>query len=429
MGIERETLVTAYVASRISDDEVSVYNGGSKFLPGDVVPPQLRNLKPTTLATELRKLFLVSDNEAFNRCYDLAGPAGINAWADGRPPPHVILIDEDLDFDDDLRVENRGDHAFVVRHRLFTSATDADNPAYLPAVWANVRVTNVCGDIVDEESELQWVRLLPARRDPTVEDPRHPKRAPDRRRRRKRTKEDEKKQGKDEEERRVCGIGTAHITPAGVKVDAPLDCSTRNRATLDSLQAALVRIARPDLAPVADADAKHEPSEARGKPEPLSEPHRQLLLEVMSGYPRDSNDTAYDPGVYPDHYGKLFLRGLTRVVPQASLVVANKLGRAYGFSVDNAYVSDAKTGRGFFLAASVETNANGVVNDDVYEYESVADPFMENLAETIARWMFGKSDRAVGGEEAAELEQLRKIVGSEVSEDILKKLVKWKHNE
>lgn len=35
----------------------------------------------------------------------------------------------------------------------------------------------------------------------------------------------------------------------------------------------------------------------------------------------------------------------------------------------------------------------------------------------------------VGGEEAAELEQLRKIVGTKVNEDILKKLVKWKHHE
>ena len=68
--------------------------------------------------------------------------------------------------------------------------------------------------------------------------------------------------------------------------------------------------------------------------------------------------------------------------------VANKLGRAYGFSVDNAYVSDADTGRAFFLAACVETNANGVVNDDAYEYEEVADPFMENLAETVAKWLW-----------------------------------------
>jgi hypothetical protein len=43
-----------------------------------------RYAAPTTLAAELRKLFLVSDNEAFNRCYDIAGPAGINCWANNK---------------------------------------------------------------------------------------------------------------------------------------------------------------------------------------------------------------------------------------------------------------------------------------------------------------------------------------------------------
>jgi hypothetical protein len=80
--------------------------------------------------------------------------------------------------------------------------------------------------------------------------------------------------------------------------------------------------------------------------------------------------------------------------------VANKLGRAYGFSVDNAYV-DSREGEGgekgaspraFFLAATIETNANGVVNDDRYEYEPVADAFMEHVAETVARFVgWGKA--------------------------------------
>lgn len=32
----------------------------------------------------------------------------------------------------------------------------------------------------------------------------------------------------------------------------------------------------------------------------------------------------------------------------------------------------------------------GAVNDDVYEYEDVADPFLENLAETVAKWLWAK---------------------------------------
>ena len=126
----------------------------------------------------------------------------------------------------------------------------------------------------------------------------------------------------------------------------------------------------------------------------LSETHRQFLLETMSESPRQSTDPVYSPETYPDHYNKFFLRGLTRAAPQASLVVANKIGRAYGFSVDNAYVCNKETGAAFFLAAAVETNANGVVNDDVYEYEAVADPFMDDLAEVIAKWLWGKATSA-----------------------------------
>ena len=49
----------------------------------------------------------------------------------------------------------------------------------------------------------------------------------------------------------------------------------------------------------------------------------------------------------------------------------------------------------YILAAAVETNANGVVNDDVYEYEAVADPFMDNLAEVVATWLWAKHLREV----------------------------------
>ena len=78
-------------------------------------------------------------------------------------------------------------------------------------------------------------------------------------------------------------------------------------------------------------------------------------------------------------------------------MVTNKLGRAYGFTADNARIADARTGRAFYLAAAVETNANGVVNDDAYEYETIADPFMEHLAETVTKWVWGDPGKDGGG--------------------------------
>jgi len=66
------------------------------------------------------------------------------------------------------------------------------------------------------------------------------------------------------------------------------------------------------------------------------------------------------------------------------LRIYNKIGRAYGFTIDNSYVFDVETGRSFFLTAVIYTNANGVLNDDRYEYE-FADCTLADLAEVLGR--------------------------------------------
>ena len=38
-----------------------------------------------------------------------------------------------------------------------------------------------------------------------------------------------------------------------------------------------------------------------------------------------------------------------------------------------------------FVAAVVYTNANGVLNDGIYEYEEVADPFLAAVGEVVGR--------------------------------------------
>ena len=51
----------------------------------DSLPRVVDPAAATTLADELRKLFVVSDNEAYNRCYDVAGPSRAEAWARRSP--------------------------------------------------------------------------------------------------------------------------------------------------------------------------------------------------------------------------------------------------------------------------------------------------------------------------------------------------------
>ena len=53
----------------------------------------------TTLRSELAKLFLTSDNRAFNRCFDLCGPSGIRRWTARHLPGEDVRITHRL-FDD-----------------------------------------------------------------------------------------------------------------------------------------------------------------------------------------------------------------------------------------------------------------------------------------------------------------------------------------
>lgn len=54
------------------------------------------------------------------------------------------------------------------------------------------------------------------------------------------------------------------------------------------------------------------------------------------------------------------------------------------FPPPTRYVFDMETGRSFFLTAVIYTNANGILNDDRYEY-TFADSVMADLAEVLAR--------------------------------------------
>ena len=105
----------------------------------------------------------------------------------------------------------------------------------------------------------------------------------------------------------------------------------------------------------------------------------------MGEYPRESRNPVYDPAKFPDDYVKFVLPGLARVIPPAHLRIYSKVGCAYGNSVENTWIEDTRTGRGFALAAVVYTNPDGVMNDDEYAYETLAWPFLAAVAEVVAR--------------------------------------------
>lgn len=166
-------------------------------------------------------------------------------------------------------------------------------------------------------------------------------------------------------------VGRAHVRGGGL-VESPMDFTHKNRTRLRDLQDLLVLVVRPDLAPP-------------GVTLNITEAQRAALLDALTTYPGDSEEPFYDRVEYPDHHVKFLLPGLERVVAKERLRIVNKVGMAYGFTIENAYVEDTHSGRAFFVAAVVYTNANGVLNDDRYEYDSLALPFMADLGERLAR--------------------------------------------
>jgi len=262
-----------------------------------------------TVRHELRKLFLVSDNRAYNRLYELVGHRRLNEamW-------------------------DAGLAATRLNHRLseFRSVEDQ-----LRTPRVDVLATDGSGEVVHtfeaRDSDLVLVHAdVP---------------------------------GTD------LGVGFAR---GGEVEPGPTSFARKNWMSLVDLQDLSVLLVRPDIdlgVPGFD----------------LTEGGRRAIVEAMSQYPPDSTNPVFDPATYPRNWGVFLLDGLERVVPPEHLVVANKIGRAYGFSVENAYVEDRRTGAAFFVTAVLWTNANGVLNDGAYEYAEVADPFLEQLGEALAR--------------------------------------------
>ena len=98
----------------------------------------------------------------------------------------------------------------------------------------------------------------------------------------------------------------------------------------------------------------------------------------MSQLPRETSRPDYRDK--PDNYCKFLMYGDRddSRIPE-NIRIFNKIGLAYGFTIDNAYVIDFENKIEFLLAAVLYTNENQTLNDGIYEYDSVAFPFFGKL--------------------------------------------------
>ena len=82
-------------------------------------------------------------------------------------------------------------------------------------------------------------------------------------------------------------------------------------------------------------------------------------------------------------YNKFFIHGIDTVLKKTDIRVYNKIGQAYGTSTDSAYIKNYKEDIEFFLTATIYTNNNEIINDDIYEYSDIAIPFLSKLSNIL----------------------------------------------
>lgn len=149
----------------------------------------------------------------------------------------------------------------------------------------------------------------------------------------------------------------------------PMDFATKNYLPINSLHAIIKRVIFPE------AFSKQEQFD-------LSTSDREFLLQAMSSTPSALGFAQKD---YYDSFGKFFIYGDTKENIPESIKIYNKVGYAYGYLTDCAYIYDAQTGIEFIITANLLVNENGIFNDGIYQYDSVGIPFLAQLGRELLK--------------------------------------------
>lgn len=164
-------------------------------------------------------------------------------------------------------------------------------------------------------------------------------------------------------------------------IKEPFDFSKKNRLSLPDLHSIVQSIVFPE-------------SVAKKQRFTLTAGDHHFLMKYMSMKPGESRFPQYDTS-YNDAFVKFLLYGGKGNNKDEQLRIFNKIGDAYGFLIDAAYMVDFKNDVEFMLSATINCNSDGIYNDDKYEYEKVGFPFMKALGEVIYNYEVKRSKKTL----------------------------------
>lgn len=168
--------------------------------------------------------------------------------------------------------------------------------------------------------------------------------------------------------------GKKHMDDSYRLKDGPYDYSTANNLGLQDVTDMLRSLLFP----------QSFPAEKRFF---LNADDYAFLYKLLSIMPRESDYPSYkNPKLYPDNMKKYFLYGdwqSDRKIDGTDVRLFNVVGFSDGYLSDCAYVVDFQKKIEFFLAAVIYVNADGVVRDGTYEYNTVGLPFLAELGRIV----------------------------------------------
>jgi len=255
-----------------------------------------------TIEHYIKKILLVSDNDAFNRLYEFLGQEYINNSLHKMGYKEVQII-----------------------HRLDISLSEEENRHTNP-----VRFFDTSGKLIYEKPS-EASKLIYATRNTKM------------------------------------GSG---FYRSGELINEPFDFSKKNRLSLKTLH----NVVRSVLFPQTVSKKQ------RFK---LTKDDYAFLRKYMSMTPPESKFPFYDAKNYWDTYVKFLLYGTEKNVSKDGIRIFNKVGDAYGFLIDAAYIADYNNNVEFMLSAVIHCNSDGIFNDDKYDYDTVGLPFMKQLGQVI----------------------------------------------
>lgn len=177
-------------------------------------------------------------------------------------------------------------------------------------------------------------------------------------------------------------LGKGFMNSQGQIEHQPYDFTLKNAFPLDAQHEFLQRLMLPEAFP-------------KKKQFKLTQEDYAFLYQYMSQYPTETRYPNYlmDSTFHPTYCKFIYYGADTNEPLHKNLRIFNKVGDAYGFLLDNAYVVDFENQIEFMVSAVILCNEDEIFNDDLYDYDRIGFPFLKQLGQEIHAYELKRSKK------------------------------------